>query len=88
MKALITSLLWAEIAAFAMLMLLFFVNTDKPYLLLVPVVEGVVGYLVFKALVRRMHSPRAAKTAAAFIALPIALGAVIAASVVGLLHVL
>jgi hypothetical protein len=86
-KALASSLFAAEITAFAMLMLLFYLNTDKPYLLLVPIAEGIGGYAVFKLLLRRTSDKGASRAASLAAATSILLGILIVVSVVALAYV-
>ncbi|MDR0293978.1 MAG: hypothetical protein LBH95_07500 [Oscillospiraceae bacterium] len=81
-KVLEPSILVAEIAAFAMLLLLFFLNTDKPYLLLVPIAGVISGYFLFKRLIRVW------KAVPLLTVFSILLGALISASVIGLLYIL
>ena len=77
-----SSLLTAEIAAFGMLILLFFLNTNKPYLLLIPIAGVIGGGFLFKPLLSKR------KTLTGVIALSALLGALIAAAVIALLYIL
>ena len=85
-KVLIQSLLHTEIAAFGMLMLLFFINTNRPYLLAVPAVVTIGGYFVFKVLLRKLREKSGGKSTPLIVMLPILLGGIIALSVIGLLR--
>ena len=85
-KVLTKSLLTTEIAAFCMLMLLFLLNTNKPYLLLVPLVEGAAGYFVFVMLIRKFGDNNAIKVLSLLVGVMVVLAALITLSVVGLLH--
>jgi len=85
-KILIRSLVETEIAAFAMLMVLFFINTNKPYLLLVPVILMISGYFTFNALLRNTPDKTDRKTVLFAVVLPVLLGFIIAISVIGLLY--
>ena len=87
-KTLTSSLLAAEIAAFAMLLLLFLINTSKPYLLLLPVAEAVAGFFAFHELGRKMKGKGIGKTILFMTALTVLLGIIIAASVIGLVYAL
>lgn len=81
-KRLRTSLLSAEIAAFGMLLLLFFLNTNKPYLLLIPIAGVIGGCFLFKSVLKKRES------VSLIIILPILLGGLIAGGVTGLLYIL
>ncbi|MCL2539501.1 MAG: hypothetical protein FWE66_04100 [Oscillospiraceae bacterium] len=81
-KCLTASILAAEAAAFGMLLLLFFLNTNKPYLLMIPVVGVIGSYMVFVALLRKR------KAVPLLITLPLLSGALIAVLVIGLLSIL
>ena len=78
-KNLIPSLLTSEIAAFAMLILLFFLNTSRPYLLLIPFFGTGGGYFLFKLLMRKT------KKIPFMIGFSILLGILIAASMICLI---
>jgi hypothetical protein len=73
-----SSLLTAEIAAFGMLMLLFFLNTSKPYLLLVIIAEMAGSYFLAKSLLRKW------KAVPLLIALSVLVGAIIATTIIAL----
>ena len=77
-----SSILVAEFAAFGMLILLFFLNTSKPYLLLIPIAGVIGGTFLFKALLRK---PKAVPIQMGLSAL---LGFLITAAVIGLLYIL
>ena len=81
-KCLTASILAAEAAAFGMLLLLFFLNTNKPYLLMIPVVGVIGSYMGFVALLRKR------KAVPLLIALSLLSGALIAVLVIGLLSIL
>jgi len=85
-KILNRSLLETEIAALAMLMVLFFINTNKPYLLLVPVILVISGYFAFDVLLRNTREKAVKKTVLFAAVLTVLLGLIIAASVIGLLY--
>ena len=87
-KVLASSLLTAEIAAFAMLMLLFFLNTNKPFLLLIPVAAVVGGYQVFKLLLRKLQDKSFCKALAIIIVVSFVLAALIAVLIIGILNIL
>ena len=81
-KILNPSLLTSEIAAFAMLILLFFLNTSKPYLLLIPIAGVIGGYFLFKTLFRKLRK------IPFVIGFSILLGVLISAVLICLLHIL
>jgi NAD(P)H-dependent FMN reductase len=81
-KALTSSLLTIEIAAFVMLLLLFFMNTNKPYLLLVPIVGTIGGYFLLKALAPKLRSVKL------MVVLSVLLSVLIAASVIIFIRVI
>ena len=87
-KVLTTALLYAEIAAFGMLMILFSINTTRLYLLLFPVVMGAGGYFAFAAIMRKLRDSSTGKKVRIAAALPVLLGIMISASVIGLLYLL
>ena len=87
-RVLTSSLLTAEIAAFAMLMLLFFMNTSRPYLLLIPIAGVAGGYFLFKVFERKSRDKGAGKAVPLAIAFAILLGIIVAALVIGLVYVL
>jgi uncharacterized membrane protein (DUF4010 family) len=87
-KVLASSLLTAEIAAISMLMLLFFMNTNKPYLLLIPIAAGIGGYFAFKVFVNKLKDKRTSVTTTFIVVTPIALGALIAVAISILLNIL
>ena len=87
-KILIPSILSAEIATLAMLVLLFFLNTSRPYLLLVPVAGVIGGYFLFKLLVSKIQNKGSGWTLIFTIVFPILLGVIIAVAVTGLRAVL
>jgi len=60
-KVLNASLLTAEIAALAMLLLLYFLNSSYPWLLLVLLAEAAAGFLALKFLVRKYNDKNASK---------------------------
>ena len=86
-KALTSSLLTAEISAFAMLMLLFFMNTNKPFLLLIPIAVVICGFFVINALLRKFRDKSVRIAVALIVAMPIVLGLLIAAAVIGLQYI-
>lgn len=77
-KILEHSILAAELAAFGMLILLFFLTTSKPYLLLIPIAGVIGGCFLFKALLHKW------KSAPLLIGLSALFGVLIAAGVIGL----
>ena len=79
---------WRDSAVFAMLMLLFFLNTSRPYLLLVPVAGVVGGYFLFKLLYSKIQNKGNGWTLIFTIIFPILLGVIIAVIVIGLRAVL
>ena len=81
-KILAPSLLTFEIAAFAMLILLFFLNTSKPYLLLIPIAGVIGGYFLFKTLFQKFNK------IPFMIGFSILLGVLISAIVICLLRIL
>ena len=81
-KRLSASILAAEAAAFGMFLLLFFLNTNKPYLLLIPATGVFCSYIVFVALLRKR------KAVPLLVALTFLVGVLIAACVIGLLNIL
>ena len=87
-KILIPSILSAEIAAFAMLMLLFFLNTSRPYLLLVPVAGVIGGYFLFKPLYSKIQIKGSGWTLIFTIVFPILFGVIITVAVIGLRAIL
>ena len=87
-KVFIQSLLDAEIAAFMMLMVLFFINTNRPYLLLIPVIFGIGGYIAFAALLRKLQDKNKRTIILLSATLTVLLGFLIAASVIGLFYIL
>ena len=87
-KILIPSILSAEIAAFVMLMLLFFLNTSNLYLLLVPVAGVIGGYFLFKLFISKIQNKgRYWRLIFSFVLL-ILLGVIITVVVIGLRVVL
>ena len=87
-KLLLSSLLTAEIAAFAMLMLLFFLNTNRPFLLLIPVAAVVGGHLLFKLLFRKLQDKSIGKALSIIVVASLVLAALIIASITGILSIL
>jgi len=85
-KIVVSSLYNAEIAAYLMLMLLFFLNTNRPYLLLVPVAFKVSGYFVFTKYLHRYSEGN--KAIPFMITFTLVLGFLIAVMVVGLIYLL
>ncbi|MCL2109583.1 MAG: hypothetical protein FWH20_09610 [Oscillospiraceae bacterium] len=83
-----SSFLAAEIAAFIMLMVLFFISTNRPYLLLVPITLGFGGYYAFKAILGKLLNKESKKTWAIIAALPVLLGFCIAGAVIGLFYLM
>ena len=81
-KILKSSFLASEIAAFGMLMLLFFLNTNKPYLLSIPII-GIFGSY---ALLKKILNKR--KSILFIISVSILLGVLISFVVIGLLYLL
>ena len=75
-----SSILVAEFAAFGMLILLFFLNTSKPYLLLIPIAGVIGGTFLFNALLRKT------KAVPIQIGLSVLFGVLIAAAVIGLIY--
>ena len=83
-----SSFLGAEIAAFIMLMVLFFISTNRPYLLLVPLVFGFGGYYAFRAILGKLLNKESKKSWAIIVALPVLLGFCIAGAIVGLFYLM
>ena len=71
-----------------MLMLLSFLNTSRPYLLLVPVAGVVGGYFLFKLLIKKIQNKGSGWTLIFTIVFPILFGVIIAVAVIGLRAVL
>ena len=82
-KIIVSSLLSAEIAAFAMLMLLFFLNTSRPYLLFIPIAGAIGGYFLIEPLTRKSQFNKNDRTAPIAVITSILLGIIIAAAVIG-----
>ena len=83
-----SSFLAAEIAAFIMFMVLFFINTNRPYLLIVPIALGSGGYYAFQVVLGKMPNKKNKKAFSIIIALPVLLGFCIAGAIVGLFYLL
>ena len=83
-KIIISSFFTAEIAAFSMLMLLFFLNTNKPHLLLVPIILQVIGYFIYTRLLLKKSEGN--KAIPYMISFPLFLGFIISAAVIGMLY--
>ena len=81
-KIIKSSLLTAEIAAFGSLMLLFFLNTSRPYLLLVLIAEMAGGYFLSRAIIRKW------KAVPLLIALSVLIGAIIAVTIIAVVYIL
>jgi len=89
-KVLNTSLLTAEIAALIMLMLVFFVNSSHPWLLLVLLAEAAAGFIVFRLLAGKYNDKSGGKTKLllTLIAGALVLAALITFSLIGLRQLL
>jgi hypothetical protein len=83
-KMIVRSLLDAEIAAFGMLMVLFFLNTNRPYLLLIPVIVTIGGFFAFRMVLNKTQNHKRIIYMIAFILLA---SLIIAASVIGLIYI-
>ena len=76
-----SSFLAAETAAFIMLMVLFFINTNRPYLPLVPIAFGFGGYYVFQVVLGKMLNTDTKKALPIIVVLPVLLGLCIAVAI-------
>ena len=89
-KVLNASLLTAEIAALCMLLLLYFLNSSYPWLLLVLLAEAAAGFFALRPLARRLSGKGAGKTPLllALVGATLVLAALIAFSLIALRQLL
>ena len=87
-KIISASLLTAEIAAFSMLILLYYVNTNTPYLPFIPIIGVIVGYCLFKLFARKLRLKREGALFPFAVAYAIFIGILIAAVIIVIIEIL
>jgi len=80
----ITSLTTTLIMAFSKFMLLFLINTNRPFLLVIPLIAVIAGFFCFKLIINKLTDIKTAKAIALIIILPVFLAMMIVVSVIGI----